>query len=116
VVVRRRADRAAETVAYDRALVGVGPLGCDLGQLVPLSVHAQDVDPRRLPEVDAVAFPAYLAGLREASWAGAAALARFGYCACAALRYGLLLAAVECVDAGFQEQAERVRSADRGPA
>jgi hypothetical protein len=107
VVVRRGPDGAAETVAYDWALVGVGPLGRDAGQLVPSGVHARDVDPRRLPEVDAVAFPAYLAGLREAGWAGAAALARFGYCACGAIRYGLLLVAVDLVDAGFRARAER---------
>jgi hypothetical protein len=107
VVVRRRADGAAETVAFDWAMVGVGPLGRDLGQLVPSGVHRRDVDPQRLPEVDAAAFPAYLGGLRAAGWDGDAALARFGYCACGAIRYGLTLVAVDAVEAGFREQVER---------
>jgi hypothetical protein len=107
VLVRRRADGVAETVAIDWALVGVGPLGRDVGQLVPSGVHRRDLDPRRLPEADAAAFPAYLAGLREAGWAGDAALARFGYCAGGALRYGLYLVAVDAVDAGFRERAAR---------
>jgi hypothetical protein len=106
VLVRRRAG-GAETVAVDWAHVGIGPLGRDLAQLVSSGAHARDVDPRRLYEVDAAAFPAYLEGLRAAGWRGGADVVRFGYCACGAMHYGLYLLGVTALDAARRGQMER---------
>ena len=57
---------------------------------MPAGAHSSDIDPRRLHEVDAVAFPAYVQGLRDSGWDGNERLVRFGYCASATFRYGLM--------------------------
>jgi hypothetical protein len=98
VIVRPGKTGVSETVALDWAMVGIAPLGRNLGSLVPAGAHSRDIDPAQLRAVDAVAFPAYVEGLRESGWAGDEAVARFGYCACAALRYGLLVLGVAALD------------------
>jgi hypothetical protein len=105
VLVRPRGG-GTETVAIDWAHAGPGPLGRDLAQLVPSGVHGRDVDPRGLREVDAVAFPAYLGGLRDSGWRGGEALVRFGYCACGAMHYGLFLLGVTVLDDARRAQME----------
>ncbi len=54
------------------------------------SAQLLELEPERLPEVDRVAFPAYVEGLRAAGWDGGSRLARLGYCVSAALFPGMV--------------------------
>ena len=56
--------------------------------------------------MDAVAFPAYVDGLREEGWRGDERVVRFGYCACGAMHYGLHLMGVVATDDTRREQLE----------
>jgi hypothetical protein len=96
----------SETVAIDWAYTGIGPIGEDVAPLVVSSVlWFKGVAPADLPELDAVAFDAYIAGLRDAGWHGDPRLARFGCTATMALRYGPLLGIVSVVDADARRRA-----------
>jgi hypothetical protein len=81
-----------EPVALDWAYAGHGAVGEDLEQLVVASLfffETVGIAPR---ELDAVCFAGYVAGLRDAGWAGDERLVRLGFTAAAALRHtvGLL--------------------------
>ena len=97
----------SETIAIDWARVGIAPIGRDLASLVPAGAHSSDIDPRRLHEVDAVAFPAYVQGLRDSGWDGNERLVRFGYCASATFRYGLMQIGPMLLDDTRRTQVER---------
>jgi hypothetical protein len=105
--VRHHPGAASETVAFDWAQAGIGPLGRDLASLVPAGAHSGDVDPHRLHEVDLVAFRAYVEGLRELGWTGDERLARFGYCASAVMHYGIMQIGPRLVDDALRGQLER---------
>ena len=79
-------------MAVDWAYAGHGAVGEDLEQLVVASLfffETVGIAPR---ELDAACFAGYVAGLREAGWAGDERLVRLGFTAAAALRHtvGLL--------------------------
>lgn len=97
----------AEMVAIDWQHIGIDTLGRDLGSLVPSGVHRLEVDADQLPEIDAVAFEAYLDGLREVGWQGDTRRIRLAYCATSALRYGLIPAGVLASREGMTERIER---------
>lgn len=81
-----REDRQgrAETVAIDWSRLGPAPVGKEIGWLFRgLRFVVIDID--RIPELSALIFDGYLAGLRDAGWEGDRRLARFGYTATAAL-------------------------------
>jgi hypothetical protein len=83
--VRDGVNGAAQTVAIDWALVGLGALGEELGQFVAGSM--QLVDDTVAEGLDTAAFAGYLAGLSDAGWDGDAREVRFGCLASAALRW-----------------------------
>ncbi len=73
-------------VAIDWAYAGLGAVGEELGQLVVASLYffeAKGIGPRDLA---AACFAGYVAGLREAGWAGDERHARLGFAVDAALR------------------------------
>jgi hypothetical protein len=79
------------TVAIDWALVGLGPLGGELAQLVIGSAIFGDLPASVLAEVEARLFAAYLEGLTDAGWKGDPDVVLFGYATVAVLRWGLLI-------------------------
>ncbi len=88
----RAGSEGEELVAVDWAYAGHGAVGEELAQLVVASLfffETVGVAPR---ELDAACFAGYVAGLREAGWAGDERLVRLGFTAGAALRHtvGLL--------------------------
>jgi hypothetical protein len=85
-LLHRAGSEGEELVAIDWAFVGHGAVGEELGQLVVASLvffEAAGIPPR---ELDAACFTGYVAGLREAGWAGDERLVRLGFAASAALR------------------------------
>jgi hypothetical protein len=91
-LVIRAGSGGEELVAVDWAYAGHGAVGEDLEQLVMGSLfffETVGIAPR---DLDAACFAAYVAGLREAGWAGDDRLVRLGFTANLALRHtvGLL--------------------------
>ena len=83
----RRGPEGEELVAVDWAYSGLGAVGEELEQVVVASLfffETMEVAPR---DLDAACFASYMAGLREAGWAGDERLVRLGYTADAALRH-----------------------------
>ena len=85
---------AAGLTLIDWAYVGRGELGLDAADLFGASYHTCDVATTDVAAFDAVVFDNYLAGLRAAGWQGDAHIARYGYAAAAALKYGWVLASL----------------------
>ena len=84
---RHLATGQEQTIALDWALMNIGPLGDDLGQLV---FGAQTKLKQARPvDVNQALFESYLAGLRESGCQIDPALIRFGFAASAAFRVGL---------------------------
>jgi hypothetical protein len=77
-------------VMIDWAYVGRGELGLDAGDLFAASYSLFGVEPCAPRELDRAVFENYLEGLRAAGWEGDRGVARFGYAAYAALKYGCL--------------------------
>jgi hypothetical protein len=63
------------------------------------------VGPEDLPALETHVFEGYLAGLRDAGWGGDARLARLGYAATVALRYGPLLGVPPQLEADERQRA-----------
>ncbi len=63
----RAPDGSSETVAIDWALVGIGPVGADLGQLVAGSATFFRAPVDDLETLDRRCFEAYVSGLEEAA-------------------------------------------------
>jgi len=86
---RQGLDGEPQTVALDWAATGIGLLGEELVRLFGLTLLFFAVEIERIPEMDALIFAGYVAGLRAAGWQGDARLARFGFTALAALLMGV---------------------------
>jgi hypothetical protein len=88
----RAGPEGEELVAVDWAHAGHGAIGEELGQLVVASLFFFEVEGIAPRELDAACFAGYVAGLREAGWAGDERVVRPGFTAAAALRHtvGLL--------------------------
>lgn len=86
-VSREAANGEEETVALDWALMGIQPLGADLGQLV-FGAHLNFPD-ARADEATELLFNSYLQGLQENGCRVDLQRIRFGFAATAALRVGL---------------------------
>ena len=86
-MTRCQADGSQQTVALDWALLGIQPLGDDLGQLVyGAQMNLPEIRP---DEIIGTLFENYLDGLREYGCQVDPKLVRFGFVASAALRVGL---------------------------
>jgi hypothetical protein len=79
-------------VAVDWAYAGHGAVGEELEQVVVASLFFFETMGVASHDLDAACFASYVAGLREAGWAGDERLVRLGFTANAALRHtvGLL--------------------------
>lgn len=88
----RAGPAGEELVAVDWAYAGHGAIGEELGQLVVASLFFFEAEGTAPRELDAACFAGYVAGLREAGWAGDERVVRLGFTAAAALRHtvGLL--------------------------
>jgi hypothetical protein len=83
----RLSDGHEQTVALDWALMGIAPLGDDLGQFVfGAQTNLKGLSPA---EIDKTLFESYLDGLRDTDCKVDRQRVRFGYTASAALRVGL---------------------------
>jgi hypothetical protein len=74
-------------VALDWAYVGHGAVAEDLVPLVVGSLVFFEAEGFAPGDLETACFAAYVAGLREAGWAGDERLVRLGFTAAAALRY-----------------------------
>ena len=81
----------ARLTLIDWAYVGRGEIGLDAADLFGASYSTGDVDTPDLRAFDAAVFDSYLGGLRAVGWRGDAQVARLGFAASAALKYGWLL-------------------------
>ena len=79
-----------EIVLVDWAFAGDGAVGEDVGNHVPDAVNDLFWPAGRIAELDQACFEAYLAGLREAGWAGRDREARLGMVA-SCVKYAWLL-------------------------
>jgi hypothetical protein len=86
--IRRITESDREVVAVDWNDCGVGPLGGDLTRLVGASTFFRDWDVSLLAELDAIAFAAYVGGLRDMGWPGDSNLVRLAYSIWFALDWG----------------------------
>ena len=74
-------------MAVDWAYAGHGAVGEELEQLVVASLYFFEHAGIAPHDLDAACFAGYVAGLREAGWAGDERLVRLGFTADAALRH-----------------------------
>jgi hypothetical protein len=79
-----------QTVAIDWVFAGTGGVGEEIANLFAASLFWFEFDAAEAKELDEVVFAGYLAGLREAGWQGDDRLARLGYSAACALRWGVI--------------------------
>ncbi len=84
---RRVKGNLEQTVALDWALMGIEPLGDDLGQLVYGTY--MNLKGYKLQDISHTLFASYINGLQDSGCHVDADLVRFGYTASAALRVGL---------------------------
>lgn len=118
LMLREAADGTAQPVAVDWAFVGAAGLGEELAPLIVGSVMGGHVAVAELAELERVALAGYVAGLRDAGWAGDERLVRLGYTASAALRYGFMATAdvlrstFDAAQAGNAERAQGRAFAD----
>jgi hypothetical protein len=109
LMARAGAAGQPEIVAVDWAWTGVAGVGAEAAPLVLADVvWGNGVGVGDLPALDAHVFAGYLEGLREAGWRGDARLARLGYAASAALRYGPLFALAQLAISADEQQRAAV--------
>lgn len=89
LIARRDPSGRVQTVALDWGMAGLGALGEELVPLFAATLSFVAVPLERIPELDALIFAGYVAGLRDAGWQGDERLVRFGFTASAALKAGV---------------------------
>lgn len=89
LLARHDASGRDQTVAFDWGMAGLGVLGEELVPLFAATLSFVAVPLEQIPELDAVIFAGYVAGLRDAGWQGDERTARFGFTASAALKAGV---------------------------
>ncbi|MBX3012319.1 MAG: phosphotransferase [Caldilineaceae bacterium] len=78
-----------QTIVLDWGAAGLGIIGEELVPLFAATLSFVAVDIERIPELDALIFAGYLAGLRDADWQGDERLVRFGFTAQVAFKAGV---------------------------
>jgi hypothetical protein len=109
LMIRARPDGTRELVAVDWAWCGIGAVGADLAILIGNSMILFEADPATGAGLEAAAFPAYVAGLRAAGWAGNVDEVRLAYAAATALFCGVTAPNFTAI-VGAPQQAEWVRT------
>jgi hypothetical protein len=105
-LLARDRGSASESIAIDWAYTGIGPVGEEVAPLVVSSVlWFKGVAPADLRDLDAIAFDAYIEGLRDSGWHGDPRLVRLGCTATMALRYGPLSGVVGVVNMDAEARA-----------
>lgn len=77
------------TFAVDWAVLGAGVIGEEIATTFSVSLQFLDCGAQFAPQLDALIYEGYLAGLHDADWRGQPELARFGFTASAVLFMGL---------------------------
>ena len=91
--LRQHAHGGREVIAVDWGDCGIGVLGGDLAMLVSGSAFFLDWEPKRLTELDAATWYAYIAALYDAGWRGDVTQVRLAYLLWSALYFATPLAA-----------------------
>jgi hypothetical protein len=88
--LRRDANGSEQTVAVDWVFTGIAALGEEIANLLAASLIWFEYDAAEVRSLDEAVFGGYLKGLRDAGWQGDYRLARLGYTAACALRWGIV--------------------------
>jgi hypothetical protein len=88
--LRQDSQGSTQTVAVDWAFTGIAALGEEIANLLAASLIWFEADAGEAQILDETVFGGYLDGLREAGWQGDPRLARLGYTAACALRWGIV--------------------------
>jgi hypothetical protein len=99
----------AQTVAIDWAFAGAGAIGEEIAQLVASSLLRAKIKASDTAQLDEIVFAGYVEGLRDVGWSGDPRIARLGYAASGALRWGIpgLFWMVYALVEGKHHEAER---------
>lgn len=79
---RATADGEEEIIAIDWGLVGIGPIGAELRQIIFMNLFMRKVDIDQAKDLYGLALDGYLQGLADSGWQGNSDLVRYG---CAAI-------------------------------
>ena len=88
--LRQDARGSTQTVAVDWAFTGIAGLGEEIANLFAASLIWLEYDAEDAKGLDEAVFSGYLIGLEEAGWGGDPRVARLGYTAACALRWGIV--------------------------
>ena len=88
--IRYDAQGNDQAVAIDWVFAGIGSLGEEIANLWAASLIWFEYDAANARSLDETVFTGYVAGLRDAGWQGDFRLARLGYAAACALRWGVV--------------------------
>ena len=88
--LRQDSRGSNQTVAVDWAFTGIAALGEEIANLLAASLIWLECDAGEAKRLDEAVFSGYLNGLREAGWQGNPRIARLGYTASCALRWGIV--------------------------
>ena len=87
-----------QIVLVDWSFAGMAPIGAEIAPLVAASPIFSGEDASRMPEMEEATFEGYCDGLRDSGWDRDRRLARLGYLASIAVRYGLIPCGVFATD------------------
>jgi len=88
--LRQDSHGSTHSVAVDWAFTGIAAVGEEIANLFAASLIWLECDAAEVKSLDEAVFSGYLDGLREAGWRGDPRLARLGYTAACALRWGVV--------------------------
>ena len=88
--IRRNAQGTEQAVAIDWVFAGIGAVGEEIANLLAASLIWFEYDAAEAGSLDTALFAGYMDGLREAGWKEDSRLARLGYTAACALRWGVV--------------------------
>ncbi|HEX9388319.1 MAG TPA: phosphotransferase [Anaerolineales bacterium] len=88
--LHRDGQGSNQTVAVDWVFMGIASVGEEIANLLAASLIWLEYDATEARNLDEVIFNNYLKGLRDAGWQDDPRLARLGYTAACALRWGVV--------------------------